>query len=58
MVNIIDSTINMSGKHINEQGELFVVKLLEFFRKEKENGGPFIALNAVELVNRKIFGQV
>lgn len=40
----------MPGKQLKLQSQEFVVKLLQYFQSEKENGGPLISVNCVQEV--------
>ncbi|KAF5292489.1 hypothetical protein FQA39_LY14036 [Lamprigera yunnana] len=38
----------MPGEVLNSQSQMFVIKLLQYFEQEKENGGPLISVLSVQ----------
>ncbi|KAF5299159.1 hypothetical protein FQA39_LY02332 [Lamprigera yunnana] len=38
----------MAGEVLNSQSQMFVIKLLQYFEQEKENGGPLISVLSVQ----------
>ncbi|KAF5284689.1 hypothetical protein FQA39_LY16941 [Lamprigera yunnana] len=47
----------MPGEVLNSESQMFVIKLLQYFEQEKENGGPLISVLSVPQVDNNS-GQI